>query len=266
MDDEIIRLAVFGMTGAGKTSFVTLATGSDFKIGHDGSSCTKNVQIAVKPLGDGRTVALYDTPGFDDSEHEDEQIFEDLAKWLATSEKVGKRLNGVIFMQPITNARIADSERQKLQLFKQIVGRQYYHQVVIVTTMWDTFNHTKGKMNEKNRTDSVWNDMIACGAEVLQFKNTEESAASIVKHFTSNPGSFPPESLLLQQELRMHKGRLRETRAAKQLEGDIGKKVEDLRLQIRNLGGSEKLENMVQKMQGWLQRLRSAVVSRQIKA
>ena len=47
----------------------------------------------------------------------------------------------------------------------------------------------------------------------------------------------------------------------------IVKKLEDLRLRIRPLGESEKLEITLcfQKMQRWLQRLRSVVVSRQIK-
>lgn len=48
-------------------------------------SCTTEVQLADQFTLDGRTVALIDTPGFDDASKSDADILEMIAAFLATT-------------------------------------------------------------------------------------------------------------------------------------------------------------------------------------
>ncbi|KAK0747197.1 hypothetical protein B0T18DRAFT_430014 [Schizothecium vesticola] len=58
-----ILIAIIGVTGAGKTTFVSRVTGdTSFKIGHDIDSLTSSTFTL-----DSTRVRLLDTPGFDDS-------------------------------------------------------------------------------------------------------------------------------------------------------------------------------------------------------
>lgn len=225
---------------------------------HDMNAGTKEVQVATKLLEDNKTtIELYDTPGFDDSDSEDQKLFEDLARWLAQSQNQRTYLNGVILMQSITSTRVADSERQKLQLFKEIVGPGNYDKVAIVTTMWDSFSKPRGEKNEQNRSSGVWKDMMDAQAKIIRFHNTEESAAEIVQHFTSSL----PQQLLLQKELYENHGWLGKTSAGREMERQIGDKIESIQLAMKKLGVTDELQKMVQKMQGWLRSLKSFTVS-----
>ncbi|KAI1425978.1 P-loop containing nucleoside triphosphate hydrolase protein [Xylaria sp. FL1777] len=261
MDDNYIRLAVFGKTGAGKTSFVVSATGDNLEIGHGGDSCTKDVQKSWVKVG-GRTVILYDTPGFDDTESKDPEIFEKISAWLAQSQAHGKCLNGAILVQPVSEVRASDSERKRTELFKQIVGSQFYDRVAIVTTMWDQVKESFGEQNEGNRT-SLWEDMLAKSAKIFRFQNTSESALEVIRHFTEDFSLSTPASTLFQEELLAHKGRLRETSAAKKFESELGAKVQALQFSIKTVG-ENKVKNTVKAhikaLQVWRSRLKNIVV------
>jgi predicted GTPase len=72
-----------GTTGSGKTSFINLVSGSDFRIGRGLKSCTKTVQVSKPFELDDRPVILIDTPGFDDTEKSDTDILHIIAEDLA---------------------------------------------------------------------------------------------------------------------------------------------------------------------------------------
>lgn len=284
MSDGVIRLAVFGKTGAGKSSFVSSATGCEFEIGHSGSSCeslevktikarcvisnmmhnlgTSEVSHGEFFLGKTRVI-IFDTPGFDDSDSKDPQIFEKLTKWLAASHKAGKYLNGLIFMQPISETRITGSEKKRTQLFKKIVGENFYCQVALVTSMWDFTREEKGNAHENHRVDdpTVWGDMLQGGAQVLRFLNTPESALEIVKYFTDRPSRFPPKPTQLQLELQSAHGRVEDTSAFQKLDSDLGQKISVLQQNSNAVGGNTKLDQQVQEITRWRSRLKRMVVS-----
>jgi predicted GTPase len=72
-----------GATGSGKTSFVNLASGSDFRVGGGLKSCTSVVQVS-KPIElDDRRIVLVDTPGFDDTNRSDTEILRIISHYLA---------------------------------------------------------------------------------------------------------------------------------------------------------------------------------------
>ena len=67
----------------GHLQFVNLASGSDLQTGDDLESCTSEVQLANRFTLDGRTIALIDTPGFDDTSRSDVDVLKMIAAFLA---------------------------------------------------------------------------------------------------------------------------------------------------------------------------------------
>ena len=92
-----------GATGSGKTQvnwiclvtatrnspsylqFINRASGSNLRVGMGLESSTAEVQPADKFTLDGRTVALIDTPGFDDTSKSDMDILKMIAAFFATT-------------------------------------------------------------------------------------------------------------------------------------------------------------------------------------
>ncbi|KAI1122847.1 P-loop containing nucleoside triphosphate hydrolase protein [Nemania abortiva] len=265
MSDTEIRLAIFGGTGEGKTSFVVQATDAPLEIGDDADSCTQDIQTGSVMI-DGKKVTLIDTPGFDDTESKDTKIFEKIAVWLAESRAHGKYLHGVILVQSVSGARVPNSERQRTRLFKKIIGEQFYNRVAIVTTMWDTTKKSKGEQGEHNRVSKpeIWGDMLAAGAKVFRFQNTKQSAIDVVRHYTENPFFSVPVSTLLQDELVIYDGVLAKTSAAKQFDADLGVKVEGLGNSKAEMGGDDelpKVDEYIKDITDWRTQLKEIAIT-----
>ena len=74
-----------GATGSGKTSFVNLVSGSDFRVGRGLKSCTNVVQVSKPFELDDKPIVLIDTPGFDDTHKSDIDILRIIAHYLAVT-------------------------------------------------------------------------------------------------------------------------------------------------------------------------------------
>ncbi|OAL48587.1 P-loop containing nucleoside triphosphate hydrolase protein [Pyrenochaeta sp. DS3sAY3a] len=215
-----VLIAVIGVTGAGKTTFVSKATGrKDLEIGSDLSSCTQEVQIAETVIG-GRRVILIDTPGFDDSDRTEADILRLIANYLAEMYQDGKRLNGVILLQPISINRIMGSEWKRTRLFERVCGPDAYGNIVIATTMWSDIKDTAvglKRMKERMQEDSLWGPMVKKGACVVKHDNSPSSAREIVEILVNKS----KVTLQMQEELVNNGGRIGQTSAGKQLNADL---------------------------------------------
>ncbi|KAI0184660.1 P-loop containing nucleoside triphosphate hydrolase protein [Xylaria flabelliformis] len=257
MSDQPIRIAVFGKTGAGKTSFIKRATGADLEVGDGAASTTKKIQqVEVSPdKVRGHTVFLIDTPGFNDTDLEEPTLFLNLAKWLGNSHYNGERLNGAIFLQGINEVRVLKGEEDGVKLFETIVGPKNFPRVIVATTMWDQVEQDFGVRNEENRA-KLWHNLRAGDAKFVRFYNTEDSAIEIVRGCLG----FPETEFLLQKELIENRGKVGKTSAAKFLYKSLGTKIEDIRVQVRISGGNRKLRQTMRKLNGWLKDLAAASI------
>ncbi|KAJ8125624.1 hypothetical protein O1611_g8013 [Lasiodiplodia mahajangana] len=257
MSDNPIYIAVFGRTGSGKTSFINRATGASINPGHGAASDTKIVEQVNIPSNkvEGREIILIDTPGFNDTDLEEPRLFLHIADWLANSHYNGERLNGVVFLQGINEVRVLKGEQNGVELFKNIVGSDALGQVMVVTTMWDQVEPDFGTRNENNRA-SVWLNLKSGGARFGRFYNTEDSALEIVREFQE----FPKITLLLQQELIQHGGKVRKTSAAQFLEKSLGVKIADIRKQVKIVSASGVLKSRIRELRNWLKELIKASI------
>ena len=61
------------------------ASGSHLKVGEDLESCTSEIQESGEFILDGQRVVLIDTPGFDDTNKSDTDVFRSIAAFLGES-------------------------------------------------------------------------------------------------------------------------------------------------------------------------------------
>lgn len=279
-----VFIAVIGVTGAGKTTFISRATGrTDLEIGHSIDSCKSNGThhppgafsantatmtgthdvIPVTFTLDGQTVTLIDTPGFDDSDRSDADILTLVANYMATTYEQGMLLTGVIFMHPINQQRLLGSEARRNRLFKKILGENAYKRVIIATTMWNQVSQreAESRMDQRRNRSDVWGDMVKLGAEVVRHDDDSGSATAIIKSVVQF-GS--PVELQLQKELLEAGGQIGLTSAGKQLDEDLGAIISRLRREIDELRreGAEHSEEMSELRQKLEQRERELAVVR----
>ena len=95
------RLVIIGQTGAGKSTLANVLIGEDvdcknctFAVcdGHD--SCTKNTKYAVGQwLGVGQPFTVVDTPGFGDSDNDDNLLIDEMMDVLKNTVSGGDQRN-----------------------------------------------------------------------------------------------------------------------------------------------------------------------------
>lgn len=209
-----VVIAVMGVTGAGKSTFIQTATGSDdINIGHTLKSCrctyyagsvslcgsyVDNILIDDIPgtasvaahtfRMDKYEVVLVDTPGFNDTYRSETEVLKDIASWLDYTYRIPPhvKLTGIIYMQSITDRRMYGSTLRNLKMFRDLCGENPMRNVVFATTGWGTAEKSgelaKAQDNEiALREDaSFWEPMIRRGATMAKFGDTRDSALHII--------------------------------------------------------------------------------------
>lgn len=189
----------------------------------------------------GYEITLVDTPGFNDTFRDETAILKDIAGWLEKSYRQHRKLNGIIYMQAITDKRLTGSALRNLKLFRHLCGENPLKNVILVTTCWGDARKT-GKLDQaienelQLKTDPVfWQPMIQRGSQVKRFDYTEESAHRIIWELVGKD----PVPLRIQEELVDENKDLIDTSAgeavdkqAKELEKMYKEKLEEVQRQM----------------------------------
>ncbi|KAF5548266.1 GTP binding domain-containing protein [Fusarium mexicanum] len=174
---------VIGLTGAGKSTFVSNCTGHDVTIGHGLYSCTNSIG-AFQYTRHGQRIFLIDTPGFNDTSRSDIETLEVLATYLGASYANGVRIHGIITLYPITNNRMAGSNLRSLRILKEICGFSSYSNLAIVTTMWPESQNSKNRRILKDRelelmtNPDFFSDLVSQGARMFRDYDENHSPAN----------------------------------------------------------------------------------------
>ncbi|PTB58148.1 hypothetical protein M431DRAFT_78458, partial [Trichoderma harzianum CBS 226.95] len=219
-DIEHVYIAVMGVTGAGKSSLISLCTGKNVKIGHNLQSCTADVEDVEFMFNDHVCVHLIDTPGFDDTSRSDVEVLQNIAVWLSDSFEHGTKLSGIIYLHRIIDVRMAGSALRNLSMFKKLCGENAYSSVVLATSMWNQVNEVEGAQREREliETPKFWGHMHKKGSRVFRLDRTRESCLEIIKYILS----LGSTTLLELQDEIVNKGRqIEDTEAGVQLNEDM---------------------------------------------
>ncbi|CAA7262283.1 unnamed protein product [Cyclocybe aegerita] len=220
-----IIVPVMGPTGAGKSTFINFALGREMtKAGHGTTSCTSDPLPIVldNPFpGDPHfrrcRLVLLDTPGFDDTHHEDVEILRRIARWLEKSCREGNLVGGVLYFHDISAKRFTGTARQNLVMFSRLCGQDALEKTELVTTNWGSGRTEILEQRESEMKDEHWSPLIEKGVKVRRFLRDSESALDVLNHLL---GHIDVDSLLdlqIQKELLEFRMSIPETQAGQEL-------------------------------------------------
>ncbi|KAK4155079.1 P-loop containing nucleoside triphosphate hydrolase protein [Chaetomidium leptoderma] len=212
-----IVIAVMGVTGSGKTTFVSYFA-PKARVGHGLESCTSTVGIHKVTIGQG-TVYLIDTPGFDDTHRSDTDILRELANWLNSAYKSKIKLSGIIYLHRIVDNRMSGSAMKNLRMFKRLCGEEALSCVVLATTMWSFVSPEDGAKREHElmTKPEFWASMVERGSKVLRHDNGAVAAMEIMRYIMSQRRRI---DLDIQKEMASGKT-LGETSAGREVQSDM---------------------------------------------
>ncbi|KAL4928158.1 uncharacterized protein BDV17DRAFT_291906 [Aspergillus undulatus] len=215
-----VFIAVMGVTGSGKSSFISICSKSFVRVGHQLEACTTTVDVYAYEMSPWQTVYLIDTPGFDDTNRSDTEVLREIAGWLGASYKSNILLHGIIYLHRITDIRMQGSARKNLIMFRQLCGEDALKKVILVTTMWDKVPADEAARREKEliETPEFWGWMIGKGSTFHRHNNTEASARGIV---SSLAGHKAPIATDLQKQLVDENKSLDQTSAGQELQSEM---------------------------------------------
>ncbi|KAI0543501.1 P-loop containing nucleoside triphosphate hydrolase protein [Xylaria curta] len=226
-----LLIAVMGMTGSGKTTFVSKVTGRrDLKIGHSLTSCTRDIEVVETKI-DGRVVRFVDTPGFSDTNLSDGEVLGLIADYLAAAYKKEMKLSGIIYLHPISDTRMTHHSTKNLQMFQKLTGDKNLENVVLATSMWDRVPYEEGLAREGELKDKFWKLLIACGAKAMRHEGTPESAKAIARTLMANKPFF----VQLQNEMGRDNKALRDTAAGQQVMMELSRIKEDHKREMADM-------------------------------
>ncbi|ORX97297.1 P-loop containing nucleoside triphosphate hydrolase protein [Clohesyomyces aquaticus] len=212
-----IVIAVMGVTGAGKTTFVNYLADQELQIGHGLEPCTQDVHVVPCTLPDGKRIYLVDTPGFDDTYRSDTEILREVANWLNTAYKMEIKLTGIIYLHRILDVRVGGAGVKNLKMFKKLCGDDGLASVVFATTMWSFIpDEETGKRREDQLKSGAifWKHMIQQGSEVFRQDKGRASAQEIVNYLIEKRR---PVTLDIQREMVDQNMQLNETGAGAEI-------------------------------------------------
>lgn len=135
-----------GLTGVGKSTFISHFSPTTALIGNDLESCTTSISFHPFTLPDlpGRRIVLIDTSGFNHTTRTDTSILSEIAAWIAED----VRLVVIVYLHRIQDNRVSRSAAKNTDLFRELCGTEGLGGVVLETTMWDALPLEKAEARE----------------------------------------------------------------------------------------------------------------------
>ncbi|KAF2174955.1 hypothetical protein K469DRAFT_703521 [Zopfia rhizophila CBS 207.26] len=222
MESDVV-VAVMGVTGVGKSTFIKTITGrDDIAVGHGLTGETTDVR--GYPFRSGTiTYTLVDTPGFNDSLESDDIITMKILGWLETSYRSGSKLNGIVYLHNISAPRMQGSAYENLRMFRKLCGNEALRNVILATTFWSDVNSCLGERREKELKEDkrFWARMVAKGSKVMRLGLDRDSAMNVLREAVGN------EKVTLQAQKEMVEEGIdpRQTSAARWASGQLGSRT-----------------------------------------
>ncbi|GJE89827.1 P-loop containing nucleoside triphosphate hydrolase protein [Phanerochaete sordida] len=232
-NEDSVTIAIMGATGAGKSTFINLISGSHLNVGYGLESCTSEVEVTSPFLLDGKMITLIDTPGFDDTVKTEAEILRLIADFLSETYKQGRKLNGVIFLQRITDTRMSGVARKNFRLFRKLCGDDALSHVVIATNMWGKEEPAicEARERELATNDLFFKPALDKGARMVRHDNSLESAQRIIREIIG----FPPAPLQIQVETVDELRPLVETDAGRDVESALQLQLQKYQNEVSEL-------------------------------
>ncbi|KAH8176589.1 50S ribosome-binding GTPase domain-containing protein [Sarocladium implicatum] len=170
-------VAVLGLTGSGKSSFINQCVGSEVaEAGSRLSSITQSPQ-AYTTVVEGVNVCLVDTPGFDDTSVSDIDRLQEVSVYLTDLYQSKVNLTAIIYLQDIRVERIGGVALKNIRILEGLTGLENFKAITIATNFWTTpaapraTEHEVALMND----DYFFGPMLRSGARYRRLPDWNSS-------------------------------------------------------------------------------------------
>lgn len=159
---------------------------------------------------------MIDTPGFDDTDVEEADIFEALAAWLEKSYRDGQRLKGLLYLHKIIDNRQKGSELSNIRVFRELCGDENLSNVTLGITWWKLEHETIARSREKvlRETPEFWGEIISKGSRVVRVPQDRFECIQLLLDIAQSKAT----TLQIQDEMVKEGRSALETKAAKEME------------------------------------------------
>lgn len=190
---------------------------------------------------EGKHFSIVDTPGFNDTHRSDSEILKDLAEWLDSFYRDGRKISGILYLHSIAAPKMAGSALRNLRMFRKLCGEEFMKNVILGTTFWDVVGEEAGASREAEllETEGFFKDMQDMGCDVVRISNSDsdrDECLQLLARFAAKQ----PSVMRIQQELFEGKS-LTETAAASAISQELAD------LQARNVKIHADVERQLQR-------------------
>ena len=159
------HLIVLGATGTGKSSIANVLLGESpdcqnctFPVCSGPDSCTKETSYAEGCwVGEGSEFTIVDTPGFGDSDNDDNNLINEMVEAL---KNVVKTANGFLLLFNGQSERFDSKAQQMIREMEALFGPGFWEHVILGVSFWHyDLNSIMGR-NNSGKTESWWTDQM----------------------------------------------------------------------------------------------------------
>lgn len=182
---------------------------------------------------------------FDDSNFADRPdfaILQTIAAYLSASFAQNIRIHGVVFLHRITENRVTGSARRNIELLKALCGPDYFPNVALATTHWNTTTESLTRLKDREGLlqgqDAFFRPLLSGGATMLRHDEGAASARRIVRtliNIKDRHGARIIQPLAIQRELVVEKKKLDETTAGRVVMDAAARKFAEAKEEIQAL-------------------------------
>jgi len=135
------KIVIVGQTGAGKSTLANVLVGEpvdcnncSFPICDGQTSCTKKTKYVVGPwLGEGAEFTIVDTPGFGDSENDDNELIDEMMDVLKDTVEGA---NAIIILRNGDDIRFDAALQQMIREMQALFGEDFWRVTILGVSHW----------------------------------------------------------------------------------------------------------------------------------
>jgi len=155
------KIVILGGTGVGKSSLANVLIGESpdctnctFPICDGSDSCTKETNYAEAPwLGNGSPFTIVDTPGFGDSDGEDNELIDEMVDALKNQINT---TNVFLLSFNAQDERMNTATQQMLREMEALFGYAFWNNTILEATHWAYDQKSIWDREDEGHTEEWW--------------------------------------------------------------------------------------------------------------